>query len=218
MSEGLPERKDTGEGGCSCECKCGKRGTGKPKKAGKIILCIGCMFASKSTVLISEIKKFMRKGKKCVVINNALDTRYGDEVVATHDGVTLKAKKCKTLKEAYEEMKEADVIGIDEMHFFPVEDIEIIKEMRRMGKTLVLSGLNGSYEQTPFKMMSLLIPYAAKIIHSTSICSVCNEDGAIFTMKKGAGEKPSGEDPESLFDVGNDDKYTTICSECAVSV
>lgn len=190
------------------ECKCAS------KKAGKIILIIGCMFASKSTILISEIKKFMRKKKKCIVINNSRDTRYGDNVVATHDGVTLKAEKCSSLKEVRDKMKDAEVIAIDEIHFFPVEDIEIIKEMRRAGKIFLISGLNGSYEQTPFEIVSRLIPLASKIVHATALCSVCLEDGAVFTLKRGAGEKPSGKPPESLFEVGNDDTYFVLCGDC----
>jgi thymidine kinase len=192
-----------------CECKCSYK-----KKAGRLTLVIGCMFASKSTILISEIKKFMRKKKKCIVINNARDTRYGDNVVATHDGVVLKAEKCSSLREVYDKMKDADVIGIDEIHFFPVEDIEIIKEMLKAGKILIICGLNGSFEQTPFEIVSRLIPFASKIVHVTALCSICSEDGAAFTLKKAGGEKPSGKPPESLFDVGNDDKYIAICSEC----
>lgn len=53
----------------------------------------------------------------CVVVKYAMDTRYSEKDVATHDRVTLPAIASTELSNVYDSVCSADVVGIDEGQF-----------------------------------------------------------------------------------------------------
>ena len=109
-----------------------------PQNYGKIHLICGPMFSGKTTLLLQTLQKNMQssKPKKFLVISHENDNRYSSDGIATHDGhhkiyhrhpytdrynhirQSVKAIKCKSLKDIAPLCSECDVIIIDEAQFF----------------------------------------------------------------------------------------------------
>ena len=66
-------------------------------KSGRIELIIGCMYASKTSTLLSFYHKYKALDKNLLAINYADDTRYGNGIISTHNHASIKAKCVKEL-------------------------------------------------------------------------------------------------------------------------
>ena len=87
--------------------------------AGSIELVLGPMFSGKSTELQRRIRRFKIANKSCVVVKYIFDTRYASKEMATHDKTLMEALPAKTIGDIFSELKDYEVIGIDEGQFFP---------------------------------------------------------------------------------------------------
>src|SRR3569623_3168728 len=88
---------------------------------GEIKLYVGSMYAGKSEMVIRELKKLKpHPGNiRCVMSKPQRDTRYKDEFVRTHDGVSYPAIITPKLADIEADLiANYDVIGIDEGQFF----------------------------------------------------------------------------------------------------
>jgi hypothetical protein len=45
------------------------------RRSGRLEMIIGCMYASKTSTLLSKIRQHKILGQSCLVVNHALDTR-----------------------------------------------------------------------------------------------------------------------------------------------
>lgn len=147
---------------------------------GKLTLILGPMFSGKSSFLIQQYKRYNIAGKKCLVIKYAGDDRYDETSVVTHDLVKIQALPTSKLLNLDEEVKKYDVICIDEIQFF--EDGLVCDNWASDGKIVIVSGLNGTFQRKPWKIISNLIPLADDIIHLKAVCKDTGED-ASFTHR-----------------------------------
>ena len=65
---------------------------------GKLELVIGCMFAGKSGEMIRRYRRYTSLGKSILVINHKKDTRYGKNVISTHDHDKIKCISLENFK------------------------------------------------------------------------------------------------------------------------
>lgn len=79
------------------------------------------------------MRRYTHAKRRCLVINFAGDTRYGEGVVATHDRATLQAAPCHALREVHDRVADVDVIGVDEGQFFP-DLVEYVSTWCDLGK------------------------------------------------------------------------------------
>lgn len=145
-------------------------------------------------------------GKKVLIINHKNDNRNGTHSVSTHDGVKLTAKSVDmvtvhwfdTFKDDY------DVIAIDEGQFFTgLRDVVV--SLKKLGKAVIISGLQGDAEMNAWKYVGELVPLADDIIQVKALCVKCHAPAA-FTRRL----QPSS----SQIDVGGKDKYMACCFKC----
>lgn len=185
-----------------------------------IKLIIGCMFASKTTTLISYIDRYKIADKKCIMINHKLDNRYvkeedkedkGDAVI-THTNIKYPAIKCNSLSEIQDKLLEYDVIGIDEIQFYDDNSIDIIEKLANIGKILIISGLNGTYDKTEFKNISKLVPLAEDIIKLKAICMNCKNDADFSLLYDKGHENEKGKKGKIL--IGDGQVYKAVCRKC----
>lgn len=176
--------------------------------SGSIKLYIGCMRASKSTIMLRDIERAALAGQKCVVIKHASDTRY-DHLsksggIVCHSGIEYKPKiiSSETLSDL--SIDEFDTIGISEAQFY--NDILFIDNWANAGKTVIVEGLDGTHERLPFGELCNLIPLCEKVIKLSAICQQCPKK-ASFT------KKISG-DTDIVIDIGGNDKYLSLCRNC----
>ena len=119
-------------------------------KGGSINIIIGCMFSGKSTETIRLIRRYKTMGNKNIlVINNALDTRYGESVISSHDKVQMKCLSLKNLNDIKEdeEYLNSDVIFIEEGQFFKDLFDFVTNAADIDNKTVYVTGLDGDLRE-----------------------------------------------------------------------
>lgn len=174
---------------------------------GHLTVIIGCMFAQKTTELLRHIRRYKSIGFRVLVVNYAHDTRYGTNVIASHDLDTVPAKSVERLSELPEDIATAyDVIVIDEGQFF--EDLrskvsELVDNNDKL--QIVVSGLDGDASRRPFGQMLDLIPLAETVLRLSSYCCLCRDGTSAHFTKKIGGSK------DATVEVGAADKYIPVC-------
>jgi len=169
---------------------------------GWIKVYTGPMFSRKTEELLIELKRYELAKKKIILFKHAIDNRYGEEYVTSHDGRKMKAIKVSDPSEIYNIGKEYEVIGIDEAQFFDTEIADVVNRLADEGKRIVIAGLDKNFLGKPFGPMPLLLAIADEVIKLTAVCPVCGEP-ATFTIRK------SKEEQEIL--IGGYDHYEPRC-------
>ena len=150
-----------------------------------LIVIIGCMFSGKTDALIRKINSYKIKGKRIAVITHFIDDRdlglekeiKKENKLFSRDGsyvdITFKVKKLGELKG---ELKDYDVIAVDEGHFFEEGLIEWCEDLtNKEEKIVIISGLISNYKREGFGNMVRLLPKCDKIIHLNAICIHCKK-------------------------------------------
>ena len=174
---------------------------------GKIELIIGPMFSGKSTRLIEQMRKYVNKKKKTIMVKYYADQRYSEKSeVVTHDLIKYDSINCKLLRNSFETLKQYDVIGIDEGQFFAAL-VEICEELALMGKIILIAALNGDFRMEPFPVIQRIISKADKIKLLKAYCFNCHKD-AKFSLR-------IVQSNETVL-IGAGEAYKPACRECHV--
>ena len=123
-------------------------------------IIVGPMFSGKTSKLTEIYKQCMFCNIPVAVINYALDTRYHDTMLSTHDKHMIPCIQTMLLSPAWEsnaQVRGADVILINEGQFF--EDLyPAVESMLKAGKKIYISGLDGDFQRKKFGQILDLIP------------------------------------------------------------
>lgn len=180
-----------------------------------IDLILGPMFAGKTSHLINIYNYCIKAGFKALVLNHSLDTRYGTNVLSTHDKISVPCIQVTMLSEIFETnlkaFNEADVILINEGQFF--EDLVTFciycTEHIKKPKQIHVAGLDGDFERKKFGKILELIPYCNSVTKLTPICRNCNNGiSALFT------HRISSESEQTCIGTNN---YISLCRDCYIS-
>ena len=173
-------------------------------------LILGCMRSGKTSMLIRYIKRCLSIDKNILVLSHVSDTRYGNNVIATHDKVKVECICLENLNDIFEsedytdQFNEAEFVFIEEGQFF--EDIvEFCKKaVDQENKKVVVSALDGDFQRRSFKVIADLIPLADEYTKLTALCQIC-KDGtkAIFSKRI--------VDNQECKLVGADGVYLSVC-------
>ena len=109
------------------------------------------------------------------------------------------------------EQHNVQVIGIDEVQFFPQEVISVITQLINMNRRIIVAGLDLDFRGVPFGCMPTLLAIADDITKLKAICSICNND-AHFTQRLVNSQPASYHDPIIL--IGAQESYQARCREC----
>ena len=164
------------------------------------------MFSGKTTELIRRCKRFISVGMQVLICNAEKDNRNGKHNVSTHDGQFLDAKSIgeASIDWVKKNACNYNVIAFDEGQFFPNLP-KVIFQLKKMGKSVLVSGLSGDSNLEPWDTISKLIPMADEIIHTKALCVKCHSD-APFSKKLVPNKKK--------IEVGAKDKYIAVCFKC----
>ena len=181
-------------------------------KSGYLELFIGPMYAGKSTELIRMIRRYQLLKKNIFIINHSINNRYGSNGITTHnrecvDNVHI-TDKLASLEET-NEFKNADVIIIEELQFFPDAYDCIVRWCDELKKCVVAAGLDGDSNRKPFGDVLRLIPHAEKVVKLSALCKKCGDGTQAFFSKRFETCKESN--PESNVLVGSDEYYEAVC-------
>ncbi|WP_035519105.1 thymidine kinase [Halobacillus karajensis] len=185
-------------------------------EVGTLEIDVGGMFAEKSTSLIRKGKRHILAGRNVVFLKPKKDDRYGDEIVATHDGRVHKALNINyeitddqewiTDFVIFPEVEQADVVCIDEVQFFPYAFIELVDELIYKGKKVYLAGLDLDRFGNPFGVVPALMAKAEHVEKHHAVCGFCGNDAWVSI---GSDDLKN----DDQVNVGND--YIPACRSCA---
>ena len=174
---------------------------------GKIELILGPMFSGKSTRLIEQMRKYVYKAKKTIMVKYYADQRYSEKSeVVTHDLIKYDSINCKLLGNSFHTLKQYDVIGIDEGQFF-ADLVEVCEELALMGKIILIAALNGDFRMEPFPVIQRIISKSDKIKLLKAYCFNCHKD-AKFSLR-------IVQSNETVL-IGAGEAYKPACRECHV--
>lgn len=169
---------------------------------GYLELCLGPMFAGKTTHLLDLIDNFNHTTTPFTVIKPKIDNRYNECKITSHDKVSYNCNAIDTLDDTLN-MQLTDNIIIEEGQFF--ENLyKYVVTWINEGKYIYIACLNGDFKMKPMGDISLLIPLANKIIHKTARCN-CGRQ-ACFTSRI--------VNNENQILIGGIGIYRPVCRKC----
>jgi thymidine kinase len=150
------------------------------KPLGRLEVICGPMFTGKSTELIRRLEAAREAGKRVVGVKPSLDTRYHPTAIATHDGKLLEGA---TIGSPTDLLRlEAEVVGLDEAHFFQDGLTSAVRELLNRGTRAILAGLDRTSFNEPFGEVARLLIEADDITKTVGVCSICGRE-AVHTVR-----------------------------------
>ncbi len=182
------------------------------QKDGWIEVITGPMFAGKTEELIRRIRRLQFAKRNIVVFKPAIDNRYGDDEVVSHNDSRTQSISIKNASEILAHIShDTDVVAIDEIQFLDEEAVEICEYLADQGIRVIVSGLDRNFRGEPFSFMPKLLALAEEVTKLSAICVKCHTP-ATRTQRIINGKPANYHDPIIL--VGAKDSYEARCREC----
>jgi len=178
-------------------------------RCGIEIIC-GPMFAGKTEELMRRVRRAEIAGYKIGLFKHSFDTRYSTEHVVSHDGNKLPVQLIHEPAELGKAAASVDLVGIDEVQFFPLEIVDIIRKLAET-KRVILAGLDSDFRHEPFGPMAALLAIAERAMKLSAICTCCG-GSAHFTQRLVNGNPARYDDP--LIAIGGKEAYQPRCRRC----
>ena len=176
-----------------------------PKNTGWIEVICGPMFSGKTEELIRRLIRAQIAKQTVTIFKPSLDDRYSEDYIVSHNKRKIKSIILNSSKEIYDFQNKADVFGIDEAQFFDLELIDVCNNLAKLGKRVVIAGLDKDYSAKSFGPIQKLMVDAEYVTKVNAICMVCG-DPASFTQRISS--------EKDLVVVGETDKYEARCRKC----
>jgi thymidine kinase len=153
--------------------------------SGKLELIIGCMFSGKSTCLLNLERQHKLLGHKILVVNHSSDTRYGENIISSHDMISSSALSISSLIQlkTLDNYKQIDIFMIEEAQFFDDLYEFVLDAVEKDRKHIIVSGLDGDYKRQPYEQILRLIPIADVVERRNALCIKCR-DGTLASFSK----------------------------------
>ena len=145
----------------------------KGQRSGWIEVVCGSMFSGKTEELIRRLKRAQIANQVVEIFKPAIDTRYDEEKVVSHDANYILSTPVPNASKILELIKEVDVVGIDEAQFFDDDITDVCQELASRGIRVIVSGLDMDYQVKPFGPMPALLSVSEYITKLHAICSHC---------------------------------------------
>lgn len=176
-----------------------------------LTLIIGPMKSGKSLELIARVAPYEFADKKVLYIQSNKDVR--DKGITSRIGLNTNATQVASLADV---KNGVDVIGIDEVHMFPISDARIIEKWVRADKQVFVTGLDLDYSATLQPMIKKILELKPNnIIIKKAVCECCHKYRAQFTQILHNGEAVLGGLPPVVPEDGTY-VYQARCRKCYV--
>ncbi|MCA9972363.1 MAG: thymidine kinase [Anaerolineales bacterium] len=179
---------------------------------GRIELICGSMFSGKTEELIRRLRRAVIARQQVQVFKPALDTRYHEERVTSHNGLNFEARPVEAARAILDAIEpDTTVVAIDEVQFFDPEIVAVCEMLAEQEKRVICAGLDMDFRGEPFGALPALLARAEMIDKLHAICVVCGEE-ASRTQRLINGEPAAYDDPVVL--VGAAEVYEARCRQC----
>ncbi|HXF58111.1 MAG TPA: thymidine kinase [Actinomycetota bacterium] len=178
------------------------------RAAGRLEVIAGPMFAGKTEELLRRVRRALVGGRRVQLFAHALDTRGGPGRVVSHAGLEHPSLPVASPAElASRADPEADLVAVDEAHFFGPDLVEVALGLARR-TVLVVAGLDVTFEGRPFEPLPSLMALAERVDKLTAICTLCGEE-AVYHVRVAPSQAGATDlVPEH---VGGGEKYQARC-------
>ena len=180
---------------------------------GWIEIVCGSMFSGKTEELLRRVRRAEIARKKIQVFKPAIDNRYGQVRVASHNGVAREdAVVVACAAELLAQVRpDTDVVAIDEVQFFDMAIADACDELADRGMCVIVAGLDQDFRGEPFGPMTQLLARAERVDKLNAICVSCSAS-ASRTQRLIDGKPARYDDPVIL--VGGSESYEARCRSC----
>ncbi len=144
------------------------------EKFGWIEVICGSMFSGKTEELIRRLKRAQFAKQTVEIFKPAIDTRYDDEMVVSHDENEIRCTPVPAAANIRLFANGIDVVGIDEAQFFDDEIISVCNDLANRGIRVIVAGLDMDFKGNPFGPMPALMATAEYV---TKVHAVCTKTG-----------------------------------------
>lgn len=142
----------------------------RDKKIGWIEVICGSMFSGKTEELIRRMKRAQFAKQKVEIYKPAIDKRYDDEKVVSHDSNAIMSTPVESASSILLLATDVDVVGIDEAQFFDEEIVAVCNKLANSGVRVIVAGLDMDYTGKPFGPMPFLMATAEYVTKVHAIC------------------------------------------------
>jgi thymidine kinase len=179
----------------------------RSNKKGWIEVVCGSMFSGKTEELLRRIKRAQFAKQKIELFKPAIDTRYAETEMVSHDANALPSTPVHNAAEIllYVSIETVEVVGIDEVQFFDEGIVAVCNQLANAGIRVIVAGLDMDYLGNPFGPMPGLMAIAEYVSKVHAICTRCG-DLAHYSHRIVAGDK------QVLL--GEKDAYEPLCRAC----
>lgn len=174
-------------------------------KRGSIEVIAGSMFSGKTEELLRRLKRARIAGLNVEIFKPAIDTRYSDTMVVSHDENSILSTPVENASMILLLCSNVDVIGIDEAQFFDRAIVDVCNELANKGIRIVVAGLDMDYSGKPFGPVPEIMAIAEYVTKVHAICVECG-NLANYSFRK-AEEK-------SVVLLGELETYKPLCRNC----
>lgn len=171
----------------------------------RIEVVCGSMFSGKTEELIRRLKRAKIAKKRVEIYKPAIDTRYSEEEVVSHDANSIMSTPIESSTSLLLMTDEADVVGIDEAQFFDDGLVAVCNELANRGKRVIIAGLDMDFKGVPFGPMPALCAIAEDVTKVHAICVRCGDLAHIS-------HRIIGDDRRVVL--GEKAEYEPLCRRC----
>ena len=175
------------------------------KRKGSIEVICGSMFSGKTEELIRRMKRAQFAKQKVEIFKPAIDTRYDDVKVVSHDSNSIHSTPIPASSNILLLAADVDVVGIDEAQFFDDGLTDVCNQLANSGVRVIVAGLDTDYLGKPFGPMPALLSIAE---HVTKVHAICMRCGNI------ANHSHRITNEASLVVLGETNNYEPLCRDC----
>lgn len=185
-------------------------------KMGCLEVVCGSMFSGKTEELMRRLRRAEYAKKTVLTIKHQIDNRKSYSCIVSHDGDSREAYPISSCEEGLSALlklvdETIDVVGIDEIQFFPEGTVPVIHEFIGLGKRVIVAGLDTDFRGSPFGIVPDLMAIADSVTKLHAICMVCGDE-ANHTQRLVDGI-PARYDDSTIL-VGGEECYEARCRNC----
>ncbi len=177
-----------------------------PRK-GRIEVICGSMFSGKTEELIRRLKRAQFARQRVEIFKPAIDSRYSDEMVVSHDKNAIPSTPIDTSASILLFTSEMDVVGIDEVQFFDEGLVDVCNQLAADGIRVIIAGLDMDYKGVPFGPIPRLMAVADEVIKVHAICVGCGQLAYLS-------HRTVADDKRVLL--GEQTMYEPLCRSCYI--
>ena len=177
---------------------------------------IGPMFSGKTSELIRLVEREVYGRKKAGIFKPSFDTRYSAKQVASHNGLRYQAYSIEATKTGLNKISKLaeseglDVIGVDEVNFFP-DSIVGVLDAQASKRKVIACGLNLNFKAQPFTSTMELAARADRVRYLSAVCVRCG--GEATRTQRLIGGMPAPKNSPVIV-VGGKEMYEPRCRDC----